>query len=223
MIQLKDLKKYILVLPTNQDRVNNAYHLKSIFPDLIIHYVINSEFDRNAYNIIHDTYPWLDNNIWKNKIPHYKNIQEYSCAYEHYRIIKEAYLLGYDFILVLEDDIGFNDNIDEINKFLEHAPEDFDMLKLAYWNHDVKTGIYDNELTTYFDKGIYWVESNKHMRYGAHANIYSKSGMKKYIEYQDNNFGEADLWTYIENDDKKYVSAKPLFNVDNNIQSSLGH
>lgn len=212
-LNIYEIPKYILTMPTNEERMANVKHIKeNIFPDINIRYAINSVWDEYAYENIQKL-PWIETNTWDDLIPHFHNkISEYSCSYEHYRIIKEAYLLGYDNVLVLEDDVIFED-IDLINEFLEHAPEEFDMLKLSYWNGDIKTF---NEMpinpNLYKNEKIYWIESNKMQRYGTIANLYSRSGMKKYLDYQDKNVGLADVWTYELNDDKKYIASIPIIN-----------
>lgn len=223
MIQLNDLKKYILVLATNEDRLNNANYLKNTyFNDLEFKYVINSPFDNISMDKLNKL-PQLELNIWKGKFPHYKNINEFSCAFEHYRIIKEAYILKYPYVLVIEDDIAVEYNIDLINKFLYHAPEKFDMLKLGYWPHNIITQEYEDTKKLYEEDGIYWVKSNDMLRYGTQANIYSYNGMRKYLKFQEKTFCTADLWTYIPNNDKKYISTIPLFKESNKSFKSTIH
>lgn len=216
MINLKEIKKYMLVLPNNIDRKNNATYIKNqYFPDLELKYVINSPFDKISMDCINNfdlinTIP-----IWGSKIGHYKNVYEFSCAYEHYRIIKEAYLLKYPYIFIMEDDISLNYNLDIINEFLLKCPDDFDMLKLGYWNHNIKTGEYEDFNYLYKDQKKYWIPSNEMMRYCTLANIYSYNGMKKYLDFQEKNYGPADLWTYFPNDDKKFISTISLFGTIN--------
>lgn len=112
----------------------------------------------------------------------------FNCSFEHYTIIKQAYLRGLNSILILEDDIDFNKNIsnDEINNIFANIPEDYDIVKL-----------YNEE----FDKN----ESNKPFSFilNKNINIYkyslssmcyalSRNGMKKYIEKMDEKFEIAD-------------------------------
>ena len=56
-------------------------------------------------------------------------------------------------------------------------------------------------------------------RYCNLANIYSRTGMEKYIKFQDQNLALGDLWTYIINDDKKYISTISLVNQINTVSS----
>lgn len=42
-----------------------------------------------------------------------------------YRLIKECALMGYERILILEDDIAFLKDLDEVNKIVENLPSDF--------------------------------------------------------------------------------------------------
>ena len=50
---------------------------------------------------------------------------------KHYEIIKEAYLLGYDRILILENDIRFHNDIEYINTLLNNMP-DSDIIMLFF-------------------------------------------------------------------------------------------
>lgn len=54
----------------------------------------------------------------------------FDCAYNHYSIIKQAYLRGFNNILIIEDDIHFNDDITLLNNIIENIPQDYDVLKL---------------------------------------------------------------------------------------------
>lgn len=50
------------------------------------------------------------------------------CGLSQYYCHKEAYDLGYDRILVLEDDISFLKDLDKIQEILEATPEDYDLV-----------------------------------------------------------------------------------------------
>lgn len=54
----------------------------------------------------------------------------FDCAYNHYSIIKQALLRGMDSILIIEDDIKFNDDLIELEAIISNIPKDYDVLKL---------------------------------------------------------------------------------------------
>lgn len=56
------------------------------------------------------------------------HISGFGCALSHYSAIKSAYELGYNSILLLEDDIIIRDNIDLVFEYLDSIPEDWNYL-----------------------------------------------------------------------------------------------
>ena len=67
------------------------------------------------------------------RIPHTsqmdKNIGFFNCSRTHYRIIKTAYELGEDMVMICEDDVRFRKDITSIHRVIMDAP-DFDVLLL---------------------------------------------------------------------------------------------
>lgn len=56
----------------------------------------------------------------------------FDCAYNHYRIIKEAYIQGFNNILIMEDDITFSKNIKLIENTFNSLPENYSIIKYFY-------------------------------------------------------------------------------------------
>jgi GR25 family glycosyltransferase involved in LPS biosynthesis len=56
------------------------------------------------------------------------HISGFGCSFGHYNAIKSAYELGYNSILVLEDDIIIRDNIDLVFDYLDNIPENWNYL-----------------------------------------------------------------------------------------------
>ena len=48
-----------------------------------------------------------------------------------YSIIKETYELGYNNVLILEDDIQFNKDLSLLRNTLNNIPEDYDILQFG--------------------------------------------------------------------------------------------
>lgn len=56
----------------------------------------------------------------------------YNCAVEHYKMIRNAFWLGYEKILICEDDVNFVDNVKFIEETFEKLPEKFGIVKFYY-------------------------------------------------------------------------------------------
>lgn len=55
-----------------------------------------------------------------------KNIGPFSCVIAHYSVIKQTFELGYDNLLIMEDDIRFLRDLDRISAIVETLPPDYD-------------------------------------------------------------------------------------------------
>ena len=112
----------------------------------------------------------------------------FNCSFEHYTIIKQAYIRGFNSILIFEDDITFNKHIsvEEIYNIFNSIPDDYDIIKFYNENLD-KSKILDE--VTYISNN----EQNIY-NYSLSSLCYalSRNGMKKYIEKMDDKFEIAD-------------------------------
>lgn len=108
----------------------------------------------------------------------------FNCVLNHYMIIKKYYELGYDNIIVIEDDCQIK-NLDLLASILENIPDDTDIARLS-----VDNCLY-NKLNKKIDKYFYRQHEHKEYYswfYGSTLfNIYFRNGMKFYIDYIDNN------------------------------------
>lgn len=120
----------------NKERIE---HSKKLFMD----YKMDVDFFYNPSNPLYkqiDKEPfrtkWYDQFIiYNNKNNLYNNV--INCFIGHYNIIKTSYILGYDKILILEDDIEFNNDIN-LDFILSRIPQKWDMLnfrKSLYYNN----------------------------------------------------------------------------------------
>lgn len=121
------------------------------------------------------------------KLEYYDNIEKYnkyiyannfSVSINHLNIIKISYELGYNKILILEDDINFNEyEGDMYDKIIDYIPEDYDLLKFD--NDDCFDTLQKKDLVK-----SPFVKMNKD-NYNFHSNFYSlsRNGMKIYIDY----------------------------------------
>jgi hypothetical protein len=56
----------------------------------------------------------------------------FNCATEHYKMIRNAFWLGYEKILICEDDANFVDNVKFVEETFEKLPEKFGIVKFYY-------------------------------------------------------------------------------------------
>lgn len=66
-------------------------------------------------------------------------------TYNNYRIVRESLGLGYNRILILEDDVLFLHDLERIKDMLEHMPEDWEFIQFdrAYKNSWMQEGPHD--------------------------------------------------------------------------------
>jgi len=110
----------------------------------------------------------------------------FNCSFEHYSIIKQAYLRGFKNILIIEDDILFNRDKEKIKYILNNIPSDYDIIK--FFNE------FTNDL--YNNKPIQFINDKTDLKpYTISSLCYaiSRNGMKIYIEEMDKKFRIADV------------------------------
>ena len=145
----------------------------------------------------------------------------FNCAFEHYTIVKQAYLRGFNSVLIMEDDIRFIDNIKHVEKAFNSIPDDYDLIK--FWSTDYYL---DNNMKFYNG------EDNLYKKIEANGEIpvtstlcyaLSRNGMKKYIDIMDVMFIPADMPFQCFNPKKLNIygmNYKFVF-TDNTIKSTI--
>ena len=73
------------------------------------------------------------NNFWKYGE---KCIQHWSVAFGHYMCVYQAYHLGYNSVLILENDVVINTDKDLMFRYLYDTPEDADIIRYGYMEWD---------------------------------------------------------------------------------------
>lgn len=115
---------------------------------------------------------------------------EYDCARNHYTIIKTAYDLGYEHILVMEDDIRFLKDANIFNMYLKKIPNDYDVLQFGAFTMepDIEKYLLDDEL---------WFEHEDVPAWNTSMYALSRRGMIYYLGCMDTLFRQADVPLYI--------------------------
>ena len=110
---------------------------------------------------------------------------EYDCARNHYAIIKTAYDLGWEYVLVIEDDVLFLKDVDMWMMYLSNIPEDFDVLQGGGFTVDKRILEYMKAADDIVGSDAYWF---KHKHVGLwNASFYalSRKGMEFYLTFMD--------------------------------------
>lgn len=122
----------------------------------------------------------------------------FNCAFEHYSIVKQAYLRGFNSILIIEDDIGFIDDLDRIEYIFNNLPNNYICVK--FWS----THINNLESKKNFSRENFKLKSCSTACY-----CLDKIGMEKYINSMDRYFTCADM-AFEKFIDDIYVVSNPI-------------
>ena len=141
----------------------------------------------------------------------------FNCALEHYTIIKQAYLRGFNNILIMEDDIKFIDDIEKIEYMFNSVPNDYDLVK--FWT----TGMNKERITNNEPYKKLSSKSGKAAMFSNMCYAISRNGMKRYIELTDENFTPADSQFFNFDYDKYnvYKSNSIFVKPDNTLISDI--
>ena len=109
----------------------------------------------------------------------------FDCAYNHYSIIKQAYMRGINSILIFEDDILFN-NIRVLKDIINNIPNDYDVLKFHNHVYDKRNLIVNNCFFELIDNPDKYYHSTL-------CYALSRKGMEAVINEYESNFAAADV------------------------------
>lgn len=215
-------KIYLLNLVTAKERRDfffNQLHALGVDEE----WVKSGKFEViNAVKLPHYNQELIDFMRDKN-MAEFKNVPEAMCAYEHYRILKASIELGYERVLILEDDVCFIKDLSLISKAIENAPEDYDVLHFEgfSWPNPDQRETYE-ALLSESPLDAKWVSMHKFPVWDTAALGYSRKGMQKYIEVQENKMRFADLPTATVLRSDSYIYSYPLFiQEDKNTLNSI--
>lgn len=127
-------KNYILHWLPNKDR---DIALKKKFKYLGLEYeyvyaipLLDIFENKNTINVLTIT---NKNNYWKYGE---KCIQHWSVAFGHYMCVYQAYQLGFNNVLILENDVVINKDKQLIEQYLTKIPKDADIIRYGYMEWD---------------------------------------------------------------------------------------
>ena len=122
---------------------------------------------------------------------HLAKLGHFSCCLAHYRAIKTAYELGCESALIMEDDIRFRKDVEEIEKTISMLPKDYDY---AQFEIRKPAAMPDEEFTHLHTKNAI---NARWMRYsdlrGGGCYALSRRGMAKMIDAIEQRISNANL------------------------------
>lgn len=123
----------------------------------------------------------------------------FDCAYNHYSIIKQAYIRGLNNILIIEDDIFFNNNTDILKDIIDNIPYNYDVLKL--YNTSIRDVLKQPNVSMFCDylytfKNYFELLNKNNYKHFYHSTLcyaLSRKGMKALIDEYETNLVAADI------------------------------
>ena len=235
-------KIYVISLISNKDRQE---FIKQQMNDLEIDfefiYGINFTHFKKDFAFEDIKYPKVygfDNNQSPEGL-----VRSYGCTMSHYRAVVQAYELGYNNVLIIEDDICFIKDKELLKYYLNNIPQDCDVMLYvprAPRQHTVSIFIKNILINKSNKKYFYNISNNWENDIDVQNDGYSNEAifgaicyglmnrktMKLYLDYQRNELRAADLINDIftcntYTDIIKYIPTKCIatdqFNIYNNF------
>lgn len=122
-----------LGLTSNQYIINNTVSFPYSYD--CGKYLLNTDYERLGWIIFRNSFAGV-----------------FNCVMEHYKMIRSAYNLGYEKILICEDDINFIDNNKYIEDTFNQLPDKFGIVKFFYTDYRrTSKGFGLRKITGYLD------------------------------------------------------------------------
>lgn len=147
-------KVYMLHLAENENRLNfmvEQFKHHGISKQVEIWWTckrdISVEIGNNLNSLHTDAYDWYKGNEKTKGV--YGGV--FNFAFEHYTIIKQAYLRGFESILIIEDDCEFIKDKKLFKDIFDNIPEDYDIIKYhngVFYENDND----DNIINKYYNR-----------------------------------------------------------------------
>lgn len=154
------------------------------------------------------------------KTPYYESIKKpdtygncFNCAFEHYTIIKTAYLRRFEHILILEDDVEITESEENLQYMFDNLPKDYDLIKL-YSTFGPKKK-FNKEVKDLFQKDVY--------SWSTACYALSRKGMEEYLRIMDQIFVVADMPFQYFNRSKLncYSLNYKFFQINDSLESTI--
>lgn len=153
----------------------------------------------DAYNISNIKAIDFDDpvNCWHNDLENGKYDAYYvhgiSCCIAHLTAIELAYSQKCKNVLILEDDIFFNNDLNIVETYLTNYPEDSDVIQYGYINHSHEHENHNNKYNELYNKNDYLCNGTQ-----CYA-ICNRKTMKIYLKHIKKHFMAYDQIHWIDN------------------------
>jgi GR25 family glycosyltransferase involved in LPS biosynthesis len=213
-------KIYCLHLSESKNRYNEVlkeFKKINLVNEVDFWYTCKKPINENIGNSIQSLHDKYYNKLMKNNKYIYGAV--FDCSYNHYSIIKQSYIRGFDSILIIEDDIHFNDNIELLNNIINNIPNDYDVLKF----YNTKCLVNDNKASDdYFEL----LNENNYKNYYHSTLCYalSRKGMETIIKEYETDFVASDIALNkirLNKDIKFYVLKSNQFCMQSEVISTI--
>ena len=182
--------------------------------DAILNQLKNIGYDQNIYSNLELFYatPFPYNKTIAIELNESLNCRfsfpnEFDCARNHYSIVKRSFDLGYEHILIMEDDIRFLKDQNKFIEYLDAIPEDFDILQFSCYCKNEK-------LDKYLNCEDLWFKHDDVGCWTTAMYALSRKGMQYYLTFMNKQFSVADMPLYVAPVNNKivntYLSKIPL-------------
>lgn len=145
----------------------------------------------------------------KGRIGRFFTTQEKPYAIQYYTLMKRLLMMGYERVLVIEDDVAFLKDLDRVKWILDATPSDWDIVNYApdrrkgwlgngkgFWGHyyDLKGNEVDRKWA-----GDTFIRYDS-IVYGAACNAYTRRALERYVENSEKCLLNADGYTWKDTD-----------------------
>lgn len=120
-----------------------------------------------------------------------KRISYVNLSLENLKILKTSFLLGYSRILILEDDVSFLSNLQELNNCLASMPTDFNVFQFDKFLPSTRIEVWNEAIR---NKRIndFWVDGTGLNFTSATMMSFDRHGMEEYIKVYENRLPAPD-------------------------------
>jgi collagen beta-1,O-galactosyltransferase len=217
-IYMINLKRKKHIADNSLEKLNNLtnYNKNNIFSKIEIYEAIDGQLLNSDY---------INNNLSlkakytiknPNSYDDIRSVGEIGCYLSHTNIWKEIVNNNYNNCIIFEDDVIPDKIYDDIIKYIEDVPDDFDIAYLGWWTRKNLNNINKNSNWLYSVNN-----SDKPNVLGLYAYIISNNGAQKLlskafpIDVQLDTY--VSLYNNISKDFKRYLCQEQLFLADKTV------
>ena len=168
-------KVFVLTLsnrPERRDSIDTQFQMLGL-PE-----IDSSNFIRYFYAT-----PFPFNNILaeamnQTKKGNFTKPNEFDCARNHYAMVRIAYDIGFEHVLILEDDILFRKDSDFIADYLNELPADYDIIQFGGFSADQR-------IIPMLDTKEKWIKHNPVGLWTTAGYALSRKGMEYYLMFMN--------------------------------------